>query len=545
MNILDASFEYFRDIFVENPGPKGLIMDGSTKKVLGLAITRTEILSYEVLITESISDLAMKKHNGMMQTMHAIYVIEPSTQNIDLICSELSDPHFSKYSLYFTNSTAEDILRKLATFDHYSLIEKVEEIFTRFYPLTSRLFHSGIQSISSLRLGDPSNTQLYDISDSLFTALQALHMRPCVRYDSSSNLCAELSQIIQKRLIQTSTLYGQCSDSQLLLILDRKTDPITPLTSSWYYSSALHNLFGIEDNIVTLPDGTQHVLDERHDTFYQEYGNKFLSEVGPAIHDMTTEAAKLGEKSRQKITSPEQISAAVAAATQFHSKMTSAKMHVALVDAINDAVQKHGLLMAAELEQAIATGDDAAFHATEIQRIANSPNFPRDILLRLAMLFALRYEGRCQEQHEIVKNVVGIEEINLMQAVVTFCGLNSQGQNNEDVFAGRSALKRLFSDIRSLYEVEQKALSQYKCKLSDTLRKLRSGALDDQQYPARGQLSVKPSKVVVYFIGGATYEEARAASEISKGDIDVIVGGTTVHSPNSFVNYEVKGYARI
>ena len=201
MDILESSFEYFRDIFTENAGPKALIMDDETIKVIGLSITRTEILSYEVLMTETLSDLQQKPQNSMIRSLKCIVVIRPNHYSVELLCNELSEPHFSKYSLYFTNSAPEDLIKKLASFDRMQLIDRVEEIFVDYYPLHSRLFHSNIKSCAEYRINRIMEQQDIDrMSDSLFSALCSLQIRPCVRYDSSSQICANLSHSITKKI---------------------------------------------------------------------------------------------------------------------------------------------------------------------------------------------------------------------------------------------------------------------------------------------------------------------------------------------------------
>jgi hypothetical protein len=49
--------------------------------------------------------------------------------------------------------------------------------------------------------------------------------------------------------------------------------------------------------------------------------------------------------------------------------------------------------------------------------------------------------------------------------------------------------------------------------------------------------------VVVFYIGGATYEEMRIASLFSGDHFDVVVGGTAVHNAKSFIECEVAPYA--
>lgn len=42
------------------------------------------------------------------------------------------------------------------------------------------------------------------------------------------------------------------TDRPLLLILDRRDDPVTPLLSQWTYQAMVHELLGLNDNRVVL-----------------------------------------------------------------------------------------------------------------------------------------------------------------------------------------------------------------------------------------------------------------------------------------------------
>lgn len=40
----------------------------------------------------------------------------------------------------------------------------------------------------------------------------------------------------------------------VVLLLDRKDDPVTPLLTQWTYQAMVHELVGIKDNTVQLPN---------------------------------------------------------------------------------------------------------------------------------------------------------------------------------------------------------------------------------------------------------------------------------------------------
>ena len=48
--------------------------------------------------------------------------------------------------------------------------------------------------------------------------------------------------------------FKQPDSPPLLLILDRRNDPITPLLNQWTYQAMIHELVGIKNNLVSSPE---------------------------------------------------------------------------------------------------------------------------------------------------------------------------------------------------------------------------------------------------------------------------------------------------
>jgi vacuolar protein sorting-associated protein 45 len=82
--------------------------------------------------------------------------------------------------------------------------------------------------------------------------------------------------------------------------------------------------------------------------------------------------------------------------------------------------------------------------------------------------------------------------------------------------------------------------TQHSPLLETTLQNLVKGKLRDAQYPfVEGGAATrdKPQDVVVFIIGGATYEEAKmvAGMNASIPGVRVVLGGTTVHNAATFL----------
>jgi hypothetical protein len=91
-----------------------------------------------------------------------------------------------------------------------------------------------------------------------------------------------------------------------------------------------------------------------------------------------------------------------------------------------------------------------------------------------------------------------------------------------------------------LVESPKSQYELYKCLLRRILQRLKDGKVEEEFYPFAGRVNrIRVNKVVIYYVGGCTYEEMRVAEDFSSDGFEVIVGGDTVHNASSFLKEEV------
>jgi vacuolar protein sorting-associated protein 45 len=100
------------------------------------------------------------------------------------------------------------------------------------------------------------------------------------------------------------------------------------------------------------------------------------------------------------------------------------------------------------------------------------------------------------------------------------------------IFSGARAIKGL-KGVENVY-------TQHSPHLEMTLQNMIKGRLREQQYPfvdGGGTTRDRPQDIVVFIIGGATYEEAKVVASInaSSPGTRVVLGGTTVHNAATFL----------
>lgn len=109
-----------------------------------------------------------------------------------------------------------------------------------------------------------------------------------------------------------------------------------------------------------------------------------------------------------------------------------------------------------------------------------------------------------------------------------------------DIFESASIFSGARDRFRGLKGVEN-VYTQHSPLLETTLQALIKGRLREQQFPyveEGGSTRDKPQDIIVFIVGGATYEEAKMVANLnaSTPGVRVVLGGTTIHNASTFLD---------
>lgn len=170
----------------------------------------------------------------------------------------------------------------------------LQEFFADFYAINADLFTVNVPNSRSLysNIWDANTEQNFSrLTDAIIASLLASKRRPAsVRYPQSgtSDLCQKVAVEVVRRVKEEAQLFdfrrtavvGATSggssgaaasatapsaaasvgpvctgqEDTLLLILNRRDDPVTPLLLQWTYQAMVHELLGIHNNRVDLSE---------------------------------------------------------------------------------------------------------------------------------------------------------------------------------------------------------------------------------------------------------------------------------------------------
>jgi vacuolar protein sorting-associated protein 45 len=93
-------------------------------------------------------------------------------------------------------------------------------------------------------------------TEGVLALLLSLKKRPLIRYEKASLLAKKLATEVRYHITQEDQLFDfrKTDTPPILLIVDRRDDPLTPLLTQWTYQAMVHELLGIKNGRVDLSD---------------------------------------------------------------------------------------------------------------------------------------------------------------------------------------------------------------------------------------------------------------------------------------------------
>jgi len=576
-------------------GMKVLLLDGATTQILSCVSTQSEILTHEVYLVSRLDDprcnpnlkgLALSSniatdenggdsnnnggggiHSLALQEeahvghMKAVCFLRPTDNNIGLLVRELSRPRFSEYHIYFSGILPPTLFELLSENDPHERVRQVQEFYADFLPINPDLF--SLNCRNTLKM----TTALYQRNlAGLQSMLLASKRQPgTIRYQKSSRMARQLAQDVSDSIISDDIFHFRrgtgsgVNNNLLLLIVDRMDDPVTPLLSQWTYQAMVHELLGLNNNRVILrgvpnvsKDLEEVVLSSApgHDSFFRTHRNSNFGELGEAIQKLLQDyQARSKEHQVSNLKTVEDMQHFMEKYPELRSESHTVSKHVAIMGELARLVEVCSLMDVSAFEQDLACADDQGGHLKELMVKLNSSSIKIPDKLRLGMLYALRYENAMQNAIPAVKEAmrrggVPSNNIALVDAVLKYAGSKVRGPGLYGT--NQSSLSKMTKSFMTSVQGVSNVYSQHSPLLMDTIESAVKGKLRGEDYPMVTKIGSRvgvdnlplPQEVLIFMVGGMTYEEATKVSEFNEanaGRVRVVLGGSTVHNSTSFL----------
>ncbi|KAI1643814.1 Sec1-like protein [Daldinia loculata] len=534
---------------------KILLLDKDTVPIVSTAITQSSLLNHEVYLTDRLDNQNREK----MRHLRCLCFVRPSPDSIQFLIDELRDPKYGEYYLYFSNVVKKSSLERLAEADDHEVVKQVQEHFADYLVINPDLFSLNL-TLPQQRIwsGNPdlwNHDSLQRTTDGLIAILLSLKKKPLIRYERNSLLAKKLATEVRYHITQEEQLFDfrKVDTPPILLILDRREDPATPLLNQWTYQAMVHQLLGIHNGRVTLdevpdvrPELKEIVLSQDQDPFFKKNMYLNFGDLGGNIKDYV-EQYQSKTKNNANIESITDMKRFIEEYPEFRKLSGNVSKHVTLVSELSRRVGAENLLEVSEVEQSLACNDNHATDLRNVQRLIQSPSVTPENKVGLVALYALRYEKHPSNSLAMLVDLltaaggVPARQADLVAKLLIYRHSLQQSQaaggiadifESGGIFSGARAIKGL-KGVENVY-------TQHSPHLETTLQNVIKGRLREQQYPfveGGGTTRDKPQDIIVFVIGGATYEEAKTVASInaSSPGIRVVLGGTNIHNAATFL----------
>ncbi|KAL4723742.1 Mitochondrial Translation Optimization [Fusarium chlamydosporum] len=535
---------------------KILLLDRETVSIVSTAVTQSALLNHEVYLIDRLDNASREK----MRHLRCLSFVRPSPDSIQLLVDELRDPKYGEYHLYFTNVVKKSSLERLAEADDQEVVKLVQEHFADYTVINPDLFSFGF-TLPQQRIwaGSPDTwnpESLQRCSEGLVAVLLSLKKKPLIRYQKTSPLAKKLASEVRYLMTQEDSLFDfrRVDTPPILLVLDRREDPVTPLLTQWTYQAMVHHLLGIQNGRVDLsdvpdisPEQKEIVLSQDQDPFFKK--NMFLNfgDLGGNIKEYVGQFQSK-TKNNENIESISDMKRFIEEYPEFRKLSGNVSKHVTLVSELSRRVAADNLLEVSELEQSLACNDNHGTDVKNIQRLIQSPNVTPESKVGLVALYALRYHKHPSNALAMLTDLlvaagnVSPRDADMVSKVTAYHtslqASQSQGGISE-IFESAGIFSATSNRFKGLKGVEN-VYTQHSPLLETTLQNLIKGRLREQQYPfveGGGSTKDKPQDIIVFIVGGATYEEAKMIAELnaSSPGVRVVLGGTTIHNSATFL----------
>ena len=260
---------------------KILVLDTRSTGIISSVLRVNDLLKAGVTVHTLI-----QSDRASLPDVPAVYFIEPTKENLDIIVKDLKDEKYAEFYINFTSTLERDLLEYFA--ENVSVTgksERVKQVFDQYLDFVvtePELFSLQLPNTYSL-LNNPKSSEesigslCSTIAQGLFNVIITTNTIPIIRAPKNGPaemVADKLGQLLRDYVINTKSSSvavlpnGETLERSVLILLDREIDFACMFCHSWIYQCMVFDIFKLKKNTITIDTidkETQQVQEKRYD----------------------------------------------------------------------------------------------------------------------------------------------------------------------------------------------------------------------------------------------------------------------------------------
>jgi len=553
-----------------------LVTDDRTTKIMD------SCLKVHQLNDMGIGVLVNIKYNRERVNVTPIYFLTPDLASIERFCKDYADPKALQYGpsvhLFLCGSISQAGLKMIKKSRVRSYLKTFQEIYCDFVALEDQVFYfNRPEAFSNLYLTKDKETVKSELSDQaikLFSTIVSMEEDPYIRYAKESGRAAAVASVFQDYLKQMKANmkgFKPREKRATLIILDRSQDPVAPLTHEVTYQCMIKDFLGTDAKFLEVKDdsadGGSKKFYYRDDPLWQELRHANMGNVVPDLKRRFEHFKKTNAVAKRDAAGDNEQKVSLVQTVRdlpMYKKMAkSFTSHFAITKQLSKKFTQLNLGKVGDMEQSLITMIDPNGKPAKIKDLQKEltfllkdPTVSTEIKLRLLCIYIISQGGIADKQKNMLFLAANISQAD-QESIYNLARLGVAIKSDS---GSKPPRPPHYADLQA--EAKKLANSEivqtrFEPLVSLVLRKLIANKLSTKDYPFIGDEpdagvdvtssfggrshrkknrgATDQARIIVFMIGGGSFNEVRQCYELSKKGRPVFMGSSHFMSPAQYL----------